>query len=125
MLGLRGMAGAAGNLELASHHLKGSFLIFQVFHDDSKVLCHRPHLVVEVLLQFPFSFFRRGGSPALLRPNDPILSTILGDISHYHILPFGIWNNLIVDGVWDLEGLLMMFQGSTHEGSKIRLDVGS
>ena len=108
MLGMRGMASATGNLELASDHLRGFFLVFQVFHDDAKVLHHRPHLVVEVLLQFPFLFFRCGGLPAHLRPNDPILIVILEGIPHYHTPPFGIWDDSIVNGVWDVEGFLMM-----------------
>ena len=109
MLGLRGIASATSNLELASDHLRGSFLILQVFHDDAKILHHRPYLVVEALLQFPLLLLRRGGLPTQLRPNDPILIAILGGIPHYHILPFSIWDDLIVDGVWDFEGFLMMF----------------
>ena len=108
MLGLRGIASAAGNLESISDHLKGSFLILQVFHDNAKVLCHRSHLVVKVQLQFPFLFLRRGGSSAQLRPNDPVLIIVLGGIPHYHVLPFGIWDDLVVDGVWDFEGFLIM-----------------
>ena len=61
MLGLRGMASATGNLESTSDHLEGSLLSLQVFHDDAKVLRHCPHLVVEMLLQLPFLFFRGSG----------------------------------------------------------------
>ena len=81
-------------------------------------------LVFKTLLQLPFSFIRHSGSPTQLRPNDPILILVLGGVPHYHILSFGIWDDLIVYGVWDFEGLLMMFQGGNHEGGKIRLDVG-
>ena len=118
------MAGAIGNLELASDHLKSSLLVFQMSHNDAKVLRHCPHLVVKTLLQPPFLFFRHGGSPAQLRPNDLILIVVLGGIPHYHILLFGIWDDIIVDGVWDFEGFFMIFQGGNHEGGKIRLDVG-
>ena len=79
-----------------------------MFHDDAKVLRHCPYLVVEVLLQFPFSFLRHGGSLTQLRPNAPIMIVFLGGVPHYHILPFGIWDDLIVDGNWDFEGFLMM-----------------
>ena len=79
-----------------------------MLHDDAQVLCHRSHLAVKVLLQFPFSFFRHGGSPTKLRPNDPVLIIVLGGIPHYQVLPFGIWDDLVVDGVWDFEGFLMM-----------------
>ena len=124
MLGMGGMAGAAGNLDLAPNHIKSSLLILQVFHDDAKVLCHCPHLIVKMLLQFAFSFFRCSGLPTQLRPNDPIPTVVLGGIPHYHILPLGIRNDLIVDGVRDFKGLLMMFQGSNHKGDEIRPYVG-
>ena len=117
------MAGAAGNLEPVSDHLESPFLILQMFHDDAKVLCHCPHLVIKMLLQLLFSFFRRGGSSAQLRSNDPILIKVLGGIPHYHILPFSVWDDFVVDGVWDFEGFFMMLQGSNHKGSNIRLDV--
>ena len=116
------MAGATSNLELAPNHIKSSLLILQVFHDDAKVLCHCPHLIVKMLLQFAVSFFRRSGLPTQLRLNDPISTVVLGGIPHYHILPFSIWDDLIVDGVWDFEGFLMMFQGTNHKSGKIRLD---
>ena len=118
------MAGAAGKLEPVSDHLESPFLIFQMLHDDAKVLCHRSHLAVKALLHFPFLFFRHGGSPAQLRPSDPVLIVVLGGIPHYHILLFGIWDDLVVNGVWDFEGLLMMFQGGNHKGGKIRSGVG-
>lgn len=102
------MAGATSNLEPVSDYLESPFLILQMLHDDAKVLCHRSHLAVKVLLQFPFSFFRRGGLPAQLRPNDPVLIVVLGGIPPYHVLPFGIWDDLIVNRVWDFEGFLMM-----------------
>ena len=100
MLGMGRMSSAAGNLEPVSDHLESSFLILQMFYDDAKVLCHFPHLVVKALLQLPFSFFRRGGSSTQLRPNDPVLIVVLRGISHYHILPFSIWDDLIVNEVW-------------------------
>ena len=102
------MAGAAGKLEPVSDHLESPFLIFQMLHDDAQVLCHCSHLAVKALLQFPFLFFRHGGLPAQLRPNEPVLIIVLRGISHYHVLPFGIWDDLVVDGVWDFEGFLMM-----------------
>ena len=102
------MACAAGNLKPVSNPLERPFLIFQMFHDDANVLCHHSHLVVKVLLQLSFLFFRRGGLPAQLRPNDPVLIVVLGGVPHYHVLPFGIWDDLVVNGVWDFEGFLMM-----------------
>ena len=78
-----------------------------MFHDGAKVLHYRPHLV-EVVLQLPFSLLRHHGLPTQLRPNDPILIIILEGIPHYHILPFGIWDDLVVDGVWYFESFLMM-----------------
>ena len=108
MLGMGRMAGAAGKLEPVSDHLESPFLILQMFHDDAKVLCHHPHLVVKALLQLPFSFFRCGGLPAQLRPNDPVLIVIFGGVPHYHVLLYGIWDNLVVNGVWDFKSFLMM-----------------
>ena len=95
------MAGAAGNLEPVSNHLESPFLILQMLHDDAQVLFHRSHLAVKVLLQFLFLFLRHGGSPTQLRPNDPVLIIVLGGVPHYHVLPFGIWDDLIVDRIWD------------------------
>ena len=118
------MAGASGNLGLVSNHLESPFLIFQMLHDDAQVLCHRSHLAVKALLQFPFLLLRHGGSPAQLRPNDPVLIIVLGGIPHYHVLPFGIWDDLVVNGVWDFEGFLMIFQGGDHKGGEVRSDVG-
>ena len=102
------MAGATSNLELATDHLESPFLILQMFHNDAKVLCHHPHLVVKALLQLPFLFFRRGGSPAQLRPNDSVLIVVLGGIPYNHVLPFGVWDDFVVNGVWDFEGFLIM-----------------
>ena len=62
MLGLRQMASAAGKLEPISNHLKGVFLVLQVFHNDAKVLRHRLHLSVNALLQFPFPLLKHRGS---------------------------------------------------------------
>ena len=90
MLGMGGMAGAAGNLDPVSDHLKSSLLVLQLFYDDAKVLCHHPHLVVKTLLQLPFLFIRCGGSPTQLRSNDPILIVVLGGVPHYHIPSFSI-----------------------------------
>ena len=118
------MASAANNLEAASNHLKSPLLGLQVFHDEAMVLCHHPHLVVKTLLQLPFSFFRCGGSLTQLRPNDPILIVVLGGIPHYRILPFSIWDDLVVDVVWDFESFLVMLKGSNHKGGDIRLNVG-
>ena len=56
------MASAADDLEPASDPLKSSILVFQMFHDDAKVLRNRPHLVVETLLQLSFSFFGRSAN---------------------------------------------------------------
>ena len=102
------MASAAGNLEPVTDYLESPFLILQMFHNDAKVLCHHSHLVVKALLQLPFPFFRHGGSPAQLRPNDPVLILVLRGVPRYHVLPFGIWDDLVVNGVWNFEGLYMM-----------------
>ena len=99
MLGMGGMTRAAGNLAPASDHLKSYLLILQMFHNDGKVLQHRPHLVVKMLLQLPLSFFRCGGLPAQLRSNGPILIVVFGGVPHYNTLPLGIWDDLIVDRV--------------------------
>ena len=109
VLGMGRMASATSNLEPVSDHLETPLLILQMFHDDGKVLHHHPHLIVKRLLQLPFSFFRRGGSPAQLRPIDLVLIIVLGGIPHYHVLPFGIWDDLVVNGIWDFEGFVMMF----------------
>ena len=79
-----------------------------MLHNDAQVLCYRSHLAVKALLQFPSSLLRHGGSPAQLRPNDPILIIVLGGIPHYHVLPFGVWDDLVVDEVWVFEGFFMM-----------------
>ena len=118
------MAGATGNLELASDHLESFLLVLQMFHDDAKVLCHCSHLFVKTLLQIPLSFFRHGGSPTQLRSNDSILIVVLGSIPHYHILAFGIWDNLVVNVVQDFEGFLVMLQGDHHRGGNIKSNVG-
>ena len=93
------MAGATGKLEPVSDHLESPFLILQMFHDDAKVLCHCPHLVIKALLQLPYLFFGRSGLPTQLRPNDPVLIVVLGGIPQYHVLPLGIWDNLVVNGI--------------------------
>ena len=120
MLGMGGMAGAAGNLETAFNHLKSSFLVLQVLNNDAKVLHHHHYLVAEPLVQLSFLFFRRGGPPTQLRSKNLIRIIILGGIPHYHILLFSIWDDLIVDAVWDLQGFLMILQVSNHKGGKIR-----